>query len=479
MASLKDKTSRGFFWGGMSSFLQQLLNAAFGIYLARTLTPDDYGLVGMLAIFSLLAYALQDGGFVSALINREEIRHEDYNAVFWFSALVSVGCYLVFFFCAPAIARFFHHPELVKLARWSFLGFVIFGFGTAHRAYLTKKMMIREIAVSNILSVLIGGLVGVFLAWKGFAYWALAVQGLVTALVANIGFWLFSRWRPDFKIDFRPVREMLRYGFKLMFTNIFNNINAQLVTVVLGRYYSAGRVGFYTQANKWYSMGSSVLTGMVNGVAQPVLVTVGDERERQLRVFRKMMRTAAFLSFPAMLGLAFIAPEFISLTITDKWKESIPLLQVLCIGGAFIPMISVCSNLILSKGRATTYMWVNICLFLTTLGLVYVLHPYGVEWMVVGITVANVLWLPLWLVFVKKEIGYSLRNLLADVLPFLGAALLALGIAWLVIRGIDNLWLRMGIKVFVTGALYALVMWATRAVIFRDVLEFVFKRKTE
>ena len=202
--------------------------------------------------------------------------------IFWFSALISIAFYLVLFIGAPAISRYFHHPELVKLSRWSFLSFVIFGFGTAHRAWLMKQMKIREIAISNILSVLAGGLVGVYLAWKGYAYWALAIQGLVTALVANLGFWLFSRWRPSFRIDFKPVQEMLRYGFKLMFTNIFNNINAQLISVVLGRKYSTDRVGFYTQANKWYSMGTGVLTGMVNGIAQPVLVTVGDQQERQL-----------------------------------------------------------------------------------------------------------------------------------------------------------------------------------------------------
>ena len=476
---LKEKTSRGFFWGGTSSFLQQLLNAAFGIYLARTLSPDDYGLVGMLAIFNMLAYALQDGGFVSALINRKEIRHEDYNAVFWFSALISLFCYLVFFLCAPGIARFFHHPELVHLARWNFLGFVIFGFGTAHRAYLMKRMMVRETAISNILSVVLGGGAGVFLAWKGFAYWALVVQALVTALVANLGFWLFSRWKPSWRLDFRPVREMLRYGIKLTVTNIFNNISTHLVTVALGRCYSAERVGFYTQANKWYTMGCSVLPGMVNSVAQPVLVSVDDERGRQLRVFRKMVRVCAFLSFPAMFGLAFIAPEFITAVLTEKWADSIVLLQVLCIGGAFVPLVSVCSNLILSKGGATQYMWINTTLFVTVLCMVYLLHPFGVFYMVSGITAANVLWLLVWHFFVKRETGYRLKDLLADLLPFLGVTALSIAAAWLLTRGVEAIWLRLVAKIMLTALLYFLVMWASGAVVFRELIDFVFKRKNQ
>ena len=175
-STLKEKTSRGLFWGGMSSFLQQLLQAAFGIYLARTLSPDDYGLVGMLTVFNLLALTLQDGGFVSALINRKGLKHDDYNAVFWFNVFISLFCYLVLFCCAPLIARFFHHSELVKLARWSFLSFVLAGFCTAHRAYLTKKLMVKEMAIVNIAAAVISGFLGVYLAWRGWAYWTLVIQ---------------------------------------------------------------------------------------------------------------------------------------------------------------------------------------------------------------------------------------------------------------------------------------------------------------
>ena len=209
-STLKEKTSKGLFWGGLSSFLQQLLNAVFGIYLARTLSPDDYGLVGMLAVFSLLALILQEGGFISALVNRKEIRHEDYNAVFWFNLLVALACYVLLFFCAPLIAAYFRQPALVKIARWSFLGFVLAGLGTSHRAYLTKKLMVKEMAIVTMVAVTVSGLVGIFFAWKGYGYWALVIQSLVLAFLTNAGFWLASDWRPSFRVDFQPVKEMFR-----------------------------------------------------------------------------------------------------------------------------------------------------------------------------------------------------------------------------------------------------------------------------
>ena len=475
-STLKDKTSKGLFWGGMSSFLQQLLNAAFGIYLARTLAPDDYGLVGMLAIFTLLATVMQECGFPSALINRKEIRHDDYNAVFWFTLTVSAICYIVLFCCAPLIARYFHQPALVGLARLSFVSFILVGLGTAHRTYLLKKLMIREMAVVSIVSVIISGTVGVILASRGFAYWTLAIQALVLNALSTAGYWLFSKWRPSFRLDLRPIREMFSYGIRIWFTSMLAIVNSNLVSVFLGRYYSAERVGYYTQANKWSQMGVSVLTGMVTSVAQPVLASVTEESQRQLRVFRKMVRFAAFIAFPAMLGLAFIAPEFITLVLTDKWNDSIVLLQILCAGAAFTPVIHVCSNLILSRGKSSSYMWSQITLFALILGLVFLLAPSGITAIVAGITAINALWIFVWAFLAHREIGYTFGQLMNDLLPFLGIAAVSIAGAWLLTRWITVPWQLMTAKIVVTAAVYVFLMWVTRSVTFRESVQFLLHR---
>lgn len=474
--SLKEKTARGLFFGGLSSFLQQLLNAAFGIYLARTLSQSDYGLVGMLAIFTLLATVMQECGFPSALINRKEIRHEDYNAVFWFSLIVSACCYVVLFFCAPLIARYFHQPVLVRLARVTFLSFILVALGTVHRTYLSKKLMIREMAMVNITAVVISGAVGVLLAYKGFAYWTLVIQALVLNALTTLGYWVFSRWRPTFHWDFTPIREMFTYGIRIWFTSMLAILNSNFLSVFLGRKYTSEQVGYYVQGNKWSQMGVSVLTGMVTSVAQPVLASVTEENLRQLRVFRKMVRFAAFISFPAMLGLAFIAPEFIPEVITEKWNDSIPLLQILCVGAAFTPVIHVCSNLILSRGKSRAYMWTQIVLFAGILGLVYLLYPYGIQAIVAGVTAINALWIFVWAQLARREIGYSFGQLLADLLPFLGTAVACIAAAWLITRGIDHrVWLMVA-KILVTAALYVFVLWITKSVTFRESVQFILRR---
>ena len=475
-STLKEKTSKGLFWGGASGFIQQLLSAAFGIYLARTLTPGDYGLVGMLTVFNLVVLTLQEGGFISALVNRKKIKHEDYNAVFWFSSFVSLSCYIILFFCAPLIAKFFHQPALVAVSRWSFVGLLAAGLGTAPKALLTKKMKFKEIAIINIASVAVSGIIGVLLASKGFSYWALVWQSLILSILNNFGFWVYAHWRPSLELNLGPVWEMLRYSVKLVFTYLFSNICNNIVTVILGRFYSPVKVGYYTQANKWSNMGISSLNGMISSVSQPVLVTVVDDKERQLRVFRKMIRFTAFIAFPAMFGLAFIAPEFIPVALGDQWDESIPLLQILCFGGAVIPLTSNFAGLILSRGRSGVFMLSNISFSLLLLLSVYLCYPYGVIAIVISIAALNILWLFVWLAFVHNDIAYSLRGLLADIFPFLGFSFLSMFVAWLATRSIHSAPILLVSKILITALIYVLLMKVSGSVTYKESIQFFKKR---
>ena len=155
--SLKEKTAKGLFWGGFSNSLQQLLNLTFGIFLARLLSREDYGMVGMLSIFSLIAGSLQESGFIAALANRKEVGHKDYNAVFWFSSAVGFTLYALLFFCAPLIAEFSGNPALTPLARYSFLGFFLSSMATAQSAYLFRNLMVKQRAVSTLVSLIVSG----------------------------------------------------------------------------------------------------------------------------------------------------------------------------------------------------------------------------------------------------------------------------------------------------------------------------------
>ena len=206
--TLKEKTAKGLFWGGLSNGVQQLLNALFGLVLARVLDASDYGMVGMLAIFSAIASTIQESGFTAALTNQKEIKHEDYNAVFWFSSLTGVLFYLILFFCAPLIAEFYDKPELIGLSRIVFLGFLFGGFGIASNAYLFKTLMVKERAKIDIVSLICSGFIGVTLALNGFAYYGLAVQTITYIGIGSLLKFIYAPWKPTFQIDLHPLKLM-------------------------------------------------------------------------------------------------------------------------------------------------------------------------------------------------------------------------------------------------------------------------------
>ena len=471
--SLKDKTAKGLFWGGLSNGLLQFLNLFFGVFLARILTPADYGMIGMLTIFSLSAGSFQESCFIAALANKKEVVHKDYNAVFWFSTGLSFCLYIILFFCAPLIADFYHVPELTALSRYSFLGFFIASLGTAQSAFLFRNLMVKQKAMSSVIALIFSGIVGVLLASLGFAYWGIATQNLVYVATVTVCYWCFSSWRPTFHLDFTPLKGMLSFSSKLLLTNIFGHINNNLFSVILGKFYSETEVGYFGQANKWNMMGHSLITGMVNGVAQPVLAQVSDDKERQSRVFRKMLRFTAFISFPAMFGLSLVAPELITIAITDKWAASAEILRLLCISGAFIPIITLYSNLLISKGKSNVYMWNTICLGMTQLLVMLLLYPYGIHTMVLVYVLINIVWLLVWHYFVWREIRLRLFQALKDIMPF---AVISGGImiaTYYITLFMQNIYLLFVSKVIIASSLYMIIMWCSGSITFKESMQYV------
>jgi O-antigen/teichoic acid export membrane protein len=475
--TLKAKTAKGLFWGGISNGVQQLVGAVFGIAIARILSPGDYGLVGMLAIFTAIANTILESGFTSALTNKKEIKHEDYNAVFWFSLIAGVVLYILLFFCAPLIAWFYDKPALTNLSRVVFLNFLINGTTVAHHSIMFKKMMVKERAKIDITSVSISGLFGLVLALNGFAYWGLALQSVSFTVIAVILRWRYAPWKPSFHIDFKPLKEMFGFSFKLFLTNIFMQISNNVFSVLLGKFYHEKQVGYYSQGNKWMQLGYSTIGGMINSVAQPVFVESKDDKGRLLMIFRKMLRFGALISFPAMLGLAFIGKEFILITIGEKWLESVPFLQLLCIWGAFGYVWVLYTFLLMSFGKSNIYLYGNLAVCGLQLLCAAFLFPFGIFPMLTAYVVCYFVGLLIWHYFVNRLIGIRLWQVLKDVLPYLLITAGCFFIAWLVTRNVQNLYLLCGLKIAVVAALYILIMKYSHSTIFKESMAFLTKRK--
>ena len=474
--TLKQRTAQGLFWGFLSSGGTQLLNLIIGIFLARLLSPGEYGIVGMLAIFTLLAGNLQDSGFGVALVNIKDIKHNDYNSVFWFNVGISLLLYLILYLCAPLIASFFHQPCLVSLSRFDFLGFIVASLSISPNAMLVRNLKMKEKAITSLSALLISGTVAVVMALKGFSYWSLATQQVLYNVIICFGRYYYTRWHPTFKVDFTPVKQMFSFSYKVLITAILTTINNNVLTVIFGRLFPAQAVGNFTQANKWNIMANQLVTNTVAQVAQPVLTRVGDDNERQRRVFGKMLRFTAFMAFPALFGLALVAPQLIIATIGEKWAESIPLLQVLCISGAFIPLYTVYQNLFLSQGKSDTYMWLTITQIAIMLIAVLACHWLGIMAMVIAFAGINVLWILAWQLFAYRLIGYRLTSMLRDLLPFMFIALAVMGVTYFVTLPVSNIYLLLLLRIILAIALYALTMKLLRARIFEECIEFIKSR---
>ncbi len=474
---LKAKAARGLFWGGLSNGIQQLLSLVIGIFLARLLTQADYGMVGVLVVFSSIASALQEGGFISAINKKKEVCHKDYNAVFWFSTLCSVCIYTILYMLAPLIADFYGEPQLVPLSRYLFLGFVISSLSVAPRACLFRNLKVRETSVISICALAVSGIAGVSMAATGFAYWGIATQTIVYVSVITVLNFRFAHWHPTPDFDFTPIRQMFGFSSKLIVTNVFTILNQNLFSNLLGKFYTVREVGNFTQANKWNGMGHTLITNMVNGVAQPLFTKVGEDPARQLAVLRKLLRFTAFFSFPLLLGLGFVSEELIVIAITDKWIESAHILGILCLWGAFIPICTLFSNLLISRGHSDTYMWCTIALCVLQVAALCLTNPLGLDAMLWTFTAINISWLFVWFHFVRREVGLTLTDMLRDVSPYLLLTLALIAACHLLFGSVGNVYAGITLKIVFVGTLYVAILWLAGSAILRESIAFLTGRK--
>lgn len=557
--TLKEKTAKGLFWGGLSSTVQQLLGIVFGIILARRLNQSDFGMIAMITIFQLIGNDLQNSGFKVALANLRQPTDRDYNSVFWFNILMGGSLYVLLFFLAPFIADFYHIPSLTSLARYAFLSIVFASFGTAQSAWLFKNLHAKQQAKAGMMAVLISSSVAVVMAYMGFAYWALATQTNLYILLCTLLYWHYSPWRPTvaaaqrskFKsptgvqgeksnvqnpsddsialstplnpsqplstepqalsqphhrclstfIDvLRPALRMFRFSVKLLISQVLTDINNNVLNILLGRFYGRHDTGNYNQAFQWSTKGSNIIQSMVQQVAQPVLVSIDNEHERQLHVLRKMMRFAAFLSFPLLFGLSLVSHEFIVTLLGEKWAQSAHYLRLLAVASAFLPLSTLLANVVITKGRSNIFMYVNLALAICQTAAMLTIYHFQISLplregagvgslytMVLAFVALTILWFFIWAYFAQRLAGYRFTMLLRDVLPFLlTAAAVMLTTSFIstciipstLLGGVGGGLLLLITRILLAALLYYALMRLFRVQILNECLQFFNRRKS-
>ncbi len=476
MENLKEKTAKSIAWGAVNNGTMQVLNLIFGIVLARQLSETDYGMVALITIFTTLAGSIQSAGFTQALANLKPPTWRDYNAVCWFNVVAGCSMYVVLFLCAPLLAAFFSLPALTDVARVAFLSIPISSLGIIPNAKLWIELRNRELAVAAIVPLLLSGTIGIWLAFHDYGYWSLVWQQLTFISLSAAIKYYFTRWIPRLPVDFSPVRRMFSFSSKLLLTNILTVISQNVQTFIFGKLLPINTVGQFSQASKWNTMGYSFISNTMALVAQPVLTSADDEEGRQQRVFRKMLRFTSFVCFPLMFGLALVAHEFIMVTIGDKWQPSAILLQILCIGGAFIPLHTLYQNLIISKKRSDIYLLLVSIQIIMQIVLTLAFVPLGITAMVAAFAVLNILYTVCWHLALQRIEPLAVLDALTDTMPFALVAIVVMLITHYVTQSITTLWMLLLVRIVVAALLYYTIMRLLHATILQECMELARKK---
>lgn len=477
MENLKEKTAKSIAWGAINNGTTQVLNLIFGIVLARKLSESDYGIVALITIFTTLASCLQSAGFSQALANLKPPTFRDYNSVYWFNVIAGFSIYVLLFLCAPLLAYFFELPILTDVSRLAFLAIPLSALGIVPNAKLWIELRNRELAIAAIVSLILSGSVGMWLAFHHYGYWSLVWQQLIFIGANTIIKYCFTRWVPKLPIDFGPIKQMFGFSSKLLLTNILTVASQHVQTFIFGKMLPINTVGQFSQANKWNTMGHSFISNTMAQVAQPVLTNVDNEEGRQQRVFRKMLRFTSLVCFPLMFGLALVAHEFIIVTIGAKWEPSVILLQILCIGGAFIPLQTLYQNLIISRKRSDIYLRLVALQIVLQIILTLSVASLGVAAMVAAFSALNVLFTACWHFALQRILPLSTLDVLKDTLPFtLTAAAVMLATHYATLP-ISNLWLLLLARMAMAAVLYYFIMRLLNVAILKECMQFILKKQ--
>ncbi len=384
MEGLKAKTTRGLFWSLLDSFGVYIVKFGFSIIIARTLSPDDYGLMGMILIFIAMGQVLTQSGFPAALVQKKDVTANDYNTTFWFTVLAGITVWVILFFSAGAIARFFDRPLLTAVTRVASLGIVINALGSVHVAILTRDLNFRRQTWLNFIGTVVSGITGLTMALRGYAVWALVFQTLAGNLIYIAGLWITSRWRPLFVFDLNSFRSIFRFSYKILLQGIMDVIFTKVYFPLIGKMYAALQLGYYTNASRFHELFIKQSSVSVTRVIFPAFSSVQDDRERFNKNYLSSFNMLAMIMFAGTVLLIICSRPFISLALTEKWVPAVPYLQLFFTEGFFFPLLIFNQNILLSAGRSGLSLKIDIIRKAVILLSILLVWRVGIEALIAG-----------------------------------------------------------------------------------------------
>lgn len=428
--NLKEKTIAGMLWSSVGRLGTMLINFLSNLVLARLLMPDDFGCIAMLYVFIAVSAIFVNGGLGTALIQRKNPTHLDYTTVFYWNLAVSLIFYLLLFFTAPAIARFYAMPQLSAVLRAQSLTLLIQAFAIVQATQLQKQLRFRELSIRNLIAAIIGTVIGIAMAFWGYGVWSLVASSLCSAVASVLLLWRMSSWRPTWEFSWKSLGSLFSFGGLMLLSSLVETIYTNLQRLIIGKMFTASDLGYYNQAKKLEEVPTTTLSTIVNEVSFPVFSKLQDDRQQLHRALRKNIKAVTYLNFPLMLLLIVIAQPLIILLYSAKWEAAVPYFQILCISGAIYTLNTLNTNIIKSLGKGSLYFIVQLAKRLLGIGMIVVGVQFGIMGMLYAVAIFGYLCYIINAVVVGRLIRYGLFSQMRDWMGYMLVTILSAVAAW-------------------------------------------------
>lgn len=413
--SLKNRTVKGTFWSAADAFLGQGVTFLVGILLARMLTPAEYGLIGIVLIFTIILSGVVDSGFSNALIRKKDTTDDDYNTMFITNMAISIVMFLLLYISSPMIAQFFGRQELVDLCRVMGLILIIQALSITQTTILTKQIDFKTKTKASLISAIGSGVVGIGMAYAGFGVWALVGQQISKSLLYTIVLWSLVHWWPKMSFSKDSFHYMWGFGWKLMVSGLLNNIWNQMYQVVVGKFYSPATLGQYTRSKEYAGIFSQNFTVIIQRVSYPALAEVQDDTERMVQAYRKVIKISMFITIVSLILLGAISEPLIYCLIGPQWGEAASYLPLICLSMVLYPLHSINLNMLQIQGRSDIFLYLEI--IKKIIGVVPLLLGIFVNiyYMLWGVVITGVIAFFLNSYYTGKKLNYSSWMQLKDI----------------------------------------------------------------
>lgn len=422
MINLRQKSINGMLWTVSERLSVQVVQLLVQIVLARLLEPEQFGLIGMLIIFTAVAQSIMDSGFGSALIQKKDADQTDSSSIFFFNLILGIILALILSLAAPLIAKFYLQPTLTHITRVLSLTLIINAFSLVQKSLLAKKMDFKTQMKISLLAVVISGVIGIVMAFRGLGVWSLVAQMVFKSLFQSIFLWLFNDWRPSPVFSLSSLKSMFSFGSKLLVSGLIDTIFRNIYQTFIGKVYSPIDLGFYSKAKSIENAAVQATGSSLGQVLFPSLVHLQEDIEGLKKAYRKTIRLSLFLHLPLMIGLWAIADPLFRFLLTDKWAPSIPYFQLLSIAGTLNPLHVLNLNILKVKGRSDLFLRLEIIKKVIVILAIVLTYRHGIIVMLYGQIVTSVISYMLNSYYSGHLINYSQWDQIKDLMPSFGSA---------------------------------------------------------